>query len=181
MQKQSIRFISLIGAVIGWFAIIIQLYLIIANRVVSVPGTLLRFFSFFTINTNILVALCFTFIFLKSKSRLGKFFQQPSTITAIVVYITIVGIVYNVILRSTWDPQGLAMVADELLHSLIPVLFIFFWLLFVPFVNVTEIGYNKALLNAGGVLLVIFLLSLALIATGKLMKKFDDGKKKVVS
>ena len=216
MQKQSIKFISLIGAVIGWFALIVQLYLIITNRVVSVPGTLLRFFSFFTINTNIIAALCFTFIFLGSRSRIGKFFQSPSTITAITVYITIVGIVYNVILRSTWNPQGLAMVADELLHSIIPVLFILFWLLFVPiehlkwknafswlifptiymiyaivhgaitkfypypFVNVTDIGYNKAMLNAAGVLLVIFVLSLALIATGKLMKRFDDGKKKAV-
>jgi len=50
-----------------------------------------------------------------------------------------------------------------------------------PFVDVNELGYNRALLNAGGVLLVIFILSLALIATGELMKKFDDGKKKVVN
>jgi len=212
MQKQSAKFIALIGAVIGWFAIIAQLYLIIENRVVSIPGTLLRFFSFFTIDTNILVALCFTFIFLGSKSRVGKFFSQATTITAFTVYITIVGIVYNIILRSTWNPQGLAMVADELLHSVIPVLFILFWLFFTPieglkwknafpwlifpiiymtyaivhgvitkfypypFVDVNELGYNKALLNAGAVLLVIFLLSLALIATGKIMKRFDQKK-----
>ena len=212
MQKQSIKFIALIGAAIGWFAIIAQLYLIIENRVISVPGTLLRFFSFFTIDTNILVALCFTFIFLGSKSRPGQFFSKPTTITAATVYITIVGIVYNVILRSTWNPEGLAMVADELLHTIIPVLFILFWLFFIPieglkwknafpwlifpivymayaiihgiitkfypypFVDVNELGYNKALLNAGAVLLVIFLLSLALIATGKIMKRFDQKK-----
>ena len=212
MQKQSAKFIALIGAVIGWFAIITQLYLIIENRVVSVPGTLLRFFSFFTIDTNILVALCFTFIFLGSKSRLGQFFSKATTITALTVYITIVGIVYNIILRSTWNPEGLVMVADELLHSVIPVLFILFWLFFTPieglkwdnafpwlifpiiymtyaivhgvitkfypypFIDVNELGYNKALLNAGAVLLVIFLLSLALIVTGKIMKRFDQKK-----
>lgn len=217
MQKQSARIIALLGALLGWFAIIMQLYLMMENRVFSVPETLLRFFAFFTIDTNIIVALCFTFIFLGSKYRLGRFFSKASTVTAITVYITIVGIVYNVILRSIWEPEGMQKIVDELLHSVIPALVIIFWLIFIPieqlkwknafpwliypivymayaiihgavtkfypyhFVDVNELGYNKALLNAGGILLVIFFLSLALIATGKLMKKFDNGKKKVVS
>ena len=217
MQKQSARIFALFGAVIGWFAIITQLYLMMMNRQVSVPGTLFRFFGFFTIDTNILVALCFTFIFLRSNSLLCRFFSKATTITAITVYITIVGIVYNIILRSTWNPQGMQKLVDELLHSVIPVLFIIFWLGFIlieelkwkntfpwliypiaymiyalahgaitkfypyPFVDVNKLGYNKALLNAGVVLLVIFLLSLALIAAGKILKKIDTGKEKVVS
>ena len=208
---------AFIGAATAWFAVITQFYLMIANRVVSIPETILRFFSFFTIDTNILVALCFTFIFLRGNSRTGRFLTKPATITAITIYITIVGIVYNVILRSMWQPEGLQKVIDELLHSVIPVLFILFWLIFVPieqlkwknafsfliypfmyltyavvhgavtkfypylFVNVNRHGYNKVLFNAGLFLLAIFLLSLALIATGKLLKKFDDGKKKAVS
>jgi hypothetical protein len=212
MQKQSARIIALLGALLGWFAVITQLYLMIENRAVSIPGTLFRFFAFFTIDTNIIVALCFTFIFLGSKYPLGRFFAKASTITAITVYITIVGIVYNVILRSIWDPQGMQKIIDELLHSVIPALFIIFWLIYVhieqlkwknafpwlifpiiymiyalihgnitkwypyPFVDVNKLGYTKALLNAGGILLVIFLLSLALIGTGKLMKKFDQKK-----
>ena len=212
MQKQSARIIALLVALLGWFAILMQLYLMIENRVVPVPGTLLRFFAFFTIDTNIIVALCFSFIFLGNKTRLGRFFSKASTVTAITVYITIVGIVYNVILRSEWDPQGMQKIVDELLHSVIPALFIIFWLVFVPieqlkwknafpwliypvvymayaiihgaitkfypypFVDVNKLGYNKALLNAGGVLLIIFLLSLSLIATGKLMRKFDAKK-----
>ena len=216
MQKQSARIIALLGALLGWFAVITQLYLMMENRVVSIPGTLLRFFAFFTIDTNIIAALCFTFIFLGSKYRLGRFFSKASTVTAITVYITIVGIVYNVILRSLWEPEGMQKTVDELLHSVIPALLIIFWLVFVPieqlkwknafpwliypilymtyaiihgaitkfypypFVDVNALGYNRALLNAGGILLVIFLLSLALIATGKLMKKLDNGKKKTV-
>ena len=212
MQKQSARIIAFSGALLGWFAVITQLYLMIENRAVSIPGTLFRFFAFFTIDTNIIVALCFTFIFLGSKYPLGRFFAKASTITAITVYITIVGIVYNVILRSIWDPQGMQKIVDELLHSVIPALFIISWLIYVPieqlkwknafpwlifpiiymiyalihgsitkwypypFVDVNKLGYNKALLNAGGILLVIFLLSLALIGTGKLMKKFDEKK-----
>ena len=217
MQKQSARIIALFGALIGWFSIITQLYLMITNRVVAVPETIFRFFSFFTIDTNILVALCFTFIFLRNNSRLGRFFSKTTTITAITVYIIIVGIVYNVILRSTWNPQGMQKLVDELLHSAIPALFIIFWLTFVPiehlkwknafpwliypfiymayaiihgiitkfypypFVEVNELGYNKALLNAALVLLIIFLLSLGLIGTGKIMKKFDGEEEKVTS
>jgi hypothetical protein len=219
MQKGPVRFIALICALLGWFAVIVQLFLMIDNRgpSVSLSNVLFRFFGYFTIDTNILVALFFTFISLGEKYRLGRFFSKPSTVTALTVYITIVGIVYNVILRSLWEPTGLQKTVDELLHTVIPALVIIFWLAFVPieqlkwknvfgwliypiiymiyvlihgystkwypypFVDVNEIGYNKALINAGGVLLIIFLLSLALIATGQLMKKFDNKKEKVVS
>ncbi len=217
MQKKSARIIALVGALIAWFAIIAQFYLMITNSVVSFPETILRFFSFFTIDTNIVVALCFTLIFFSGNSGIGRLFTKATTITAITIYITIVGIVYNVILRSTWQPEGLQKIVDELLHVIIPALFILFWLLFVPieqlkwknafswliypilymsyaiihglitkfypypFVDINVLGYSKALLNAGGVLLVIFFLSLALIATGKLIKKFDNDGKKVVS
>ena len=48
------------------------------------------------------------------------------------MYIAIVGITYNSILRFLWQPQGLQFVTDELLHTAMPLLFILFWFLFVP-------------------------------------------------
>lgn len=45
-------------SILGWFALGSQLYLIIQNRIVSVPETVVRYFSFFTILTNLLVAIC---------------------------------------------------------------------------------------------------------------------------
>ncbi len=122
----------IIGAILGWFALVTQFYLILANRVVSVPETIFRYFSFFTILTNILVALCLTVLLTKPLSKPGKLFSQPKTMTATTVYITIVGIIYNTILRFIWEPTGLQVVVDELLHSVIPVLFVLYWLLFVP-------------------------------------------------
>jgi len=44
----------------GWFSLIAQFYLIIINRTTSVGETIIRYFNFFTILTNILVALCAT-------------------------------------------------------------------------------------------------------------------------
>ena len=217
MGKRSARAVAFFGALTGWFALVAQLYLMINNRVTPIPETLLRFFDFFTINTNILVALCFSFIAVAPNSKAGQFFSKATTITAITVYIIIVGIVYNIILRSTWDPQGLQKLVDELLHSVTPVLFLIFWLVYVPtgnlkwenafpwlmypvlymtyalifgavtkfypypFVDVSNLGYGKALTNAGLVLLVVLFLSFAMIGTGKLMKKLGDKKLEAVN
>lgn len=119
-------------AVLGWFALLAQLYLILQNGTGAVAEIIIRYFSFFTILTNLIAALCATVLLLKPKSRCGDFFSKPSTLTAITVYITIVGMVYNVILRFLWQPQGLQYITDELLHTVIPVLFIILWLLYVP-------------------------------------------------
>ena len=135
MQEQSLklnsRFFAII-VVLGWFALLLQLYLIILNRVASLPETIVRFFSFFTIQTNILVALCFTFLWLKPKSKWGLFFSNSKIVTAITLYIIIVGFVYNAILRFLWAPTGSQKIADELLHLVIPILVLIYWTLFVP-------------------------------------------------
>ena len=66
------------------------------------------------------------------QSNLGKWFSKPTTAAAIIVYITIVGLVYNLILRFLWAPQGLQKIVDEALHSVIPLLSIIHWLTWVP-------------------------------------------------
>lgn len=52
-------------------------------------------------------------------------------LTAILVYIMTVGLTYNTVLRSLWKPQGLQLLADNLLHSIIPFLYLVFWIFFV--------------------------------------------------
>ncbi len=121
--------LALIFAIIGWFAVLTQYFLMIDNRVTSIGEATIRFFSFFTILTNTLVAIYFTlFVIGKSVNR-ENFFNRPGVLTAITVYITIVGLVYQVVLRKIWEPTGLQMVVDELLHSIIPVCVIIFWYL----------------------------------------------------
>ncbi len=72
------RNLALIFALIGWFAIIAQFGLMIENRVSSIPETIIRFFSFFTIITNTLVAIYFTCIFLKKRLELV---DKPGVLT----------------------------------------------------------------------------------------------------
>ena len=126
------RTLLTIVAILDWFALAAQFYLILENRAASIPETIIRYFGFFTILTNLHVALCCTFLLLKSNSYIARFFSSNATITAIAAYITIVGIVYNLILRFLWNPKGLEQVVDELLHTIIPILFVLIWLVFIP-------------------------------------------------
>jgi hypothetical protein len=96
------------------------------------PETIIRFFGYFTVLSNILVATCFTIILIEPGSGWGRFFAKPATLTAVTVYITVVGIIYNAILRFLWSPKGLQLVVDELLHSIVPVLVIVYWAIAVP-------------------------------------------------
>jgi len=135
MEKRSVKGKQIYlttGAVIGWYAVLSQYYLHLINRIASVPETLIRFFSYFTILTNILVALCFTVLLLNPKSEWGSFFSRPKVLTAIAGYISFVGIAYHILLRHLWKPEGLQLVVNELLHSFIPILFVLYWLIFVP-------------------------------------------------
>ena len=121
------QFLKVTIAIFGWAAILLQFYLIILNRTTDIPETIIRYFSFFTVESNILVTICFTYLWLKPKSKLGIFFAKTSNLTAITLYILIVGIVYNLILRFLWSPSGFQKIADELLHAVIPILVLIYW------------------------------------------------------
>ncbi|NSL90067.1 Pr6Pr family membrane protein [Chitinophaga sp. Mgbs1] len=121
------KIFSGIIAVSGWFALIAQAYIMFTGNAAPLPELIIRFFSYFTITTNLLVAICSTVLFLAPETQWGRFFSKPATLTAITVYITIVGLIYNIILRSLWSPQGLQYIVDELLHTVIPAMFILYW------------------------------------------------------
>ena len=135
MKERTIKakqIFLIIGAATTWFAVLLQFYLIILNKVESVPETIIRFFSFYTILINILVAFCFTVLWLKPNSQSGIFFSQSGVLTATTIYITVVGVLYNLILRQIWSAVGFQRLADELLHVVIPLLFILYWYFFAP-------------------------------------------------
>jgi hypothetical protein len=126
--------LSILIAAIVWFAVISQFYLMMENRVTDVPETTIRFFSFFTILTNFMTALYFTFRYRHSNKR--HWIYNPGNLTALMVYILIVGLVYQFILRPIWDPTGLQKFVDELLHSINPTLVLLFWWLYEQKSNV---------------------------------------------
>ena len=113
---------AILIAVVSWFAVIAQFLLMMENRTASVPETIIRFFSFFTILTNTLVAIFFT-----ARSLHLRVTYKRGVLTAVTIYIFMVGIVYQFLLRHLWHFTGLQLVVNELLHTLNPLLVILFW------------------------------------------------------
>ena len=99
-RRKGMRLLLIILCILGWFALAAQFYLIIKNRTTTISETVIRFFSYFTILTNILVAVCSTVLLLNAKKGSNNFFSKSGTITAIAINIAIVGIIYNIILRA---------------------------------------------------------------------------------
>lgn len=196
-----------LGAFLGWFAVITQFILMLNNRVASVPETIVRFFSFFTILTNLLVTIYYTIHWLQKPTSLLLRLQKPGVLSAVTLYIAVVGLVYQIVLRSIWSPVGLQKLVDVLLHSIIPVFTLVYWFLYekhtetswksipswllyplfylayilirgsfsnfypYPFVNVTELGLQKVLINSS-VLVVVFLsIALGLTVISKLLAR----------
>ena len=120
------KYLSVILAIIAWFAVLTQYYLMIENRVTSISETTIRFFSFFTILTNAMVAFYYTLAIIKPTTAI---IQKAGTVTAITVYITVVGLVYQIVLRPLWHPEGLQKIVDELLHAVVPLMVIMYWYL----------------------------------------------------
>ena len=122
-------------AIIVWFGVCLQFYISTAlylSQGRTFGGAIVQLFSYYTIQNNILVALALTLILLKPASAWGKFFSKPTTLTAIAVYITIVGLVYQLVLSKQHHYQGLFVLTDSILHAVCPILYILFWLIFVP-------------------------------------------------
>jgi hypothetical protein len=127
------RVYATIGALAGWLALALQLYLMLMQsprQSMAMVGTVVTFLSFFTILTNLLAALVFTSIAMRLAG--AEFFRRPSVQAGTAVYIAIVGIAYHLLLRQLWNPQGAQLVADIVLHSVMPAAYLLYWFLFAP-------------------------------------------------
>lgn len=197
--RSASRIYPLIIALTAWLAVIVQFRLMTINPVAPAGELIVRFFSFFTILSNIAVAVSCTLI---AACGPGKGRPGQSTLSAVAVYIFIVSLVYNGILRFLWAPSGLARVVDESLHVLVPVLYLVYWYLVIPrrqlpvavigrwlmfpivyiicvllrgnasgfypypFINVSKLGMQRALINSLGVAFLFVIVSFVIWFTG---------------
>ena len=128
------RFIRL-AALLGWGGLSIQLYLVLYVRwtvEASLLGGLVNLFSYFTVLTNTLVAVVLTCELSRRESAARRWFLQSEISSGIAVSIAVVGVAYNLLLRHLWHPEGWQWLADELLHVVMPLLFLLYWWLCVP-------------------------------------------------
>ena len=128
------RLITL-AATLGWAGLGIQLYLIFIARLsveASLLGGLVSFFSYFTVLTNTLVATVLTCAVTPRESAARRWFLQPWVSSGVTVSIVVVGLAYSLLLRHLWHPEGWQFIADELLHDVMPLVFLGYWWFCVP-------------------------------------------------
>jgi hypothetical protein len=96
------------------------------------PG-IINYLGYFTILTNGYCALVMTaHVLPRWRGRFADFLRRDGVSTAAAASIFIVAIVYHLVLRSTWMPEGLLIVTDFMLHTVIPMGFLIFWWTSVP-------------------------------------------------
>jgi hypothetical protein len=128
------RFVA-VAALAGWMGLAIQQYLIFYSRWesgASLLGGLINCFSFFTVLTNTLAVVVLSYAVVHRDSSAKRFFLAPKVSSGIAVSIVVVGLAYNLLLRHLWQPEGFQFIADELLHDVMPVLFLIYWWRCVP-------------------------------------------------
>ncbi|RVD52529.1 Pr6Pr family membrane protein [Mesorhizobium sp. M7A.F.Ca.ET.027.03.2.1] len=126
------RFLQIVGLVVGLAGLILQFCISIpasmeAGR--SLLGSIIFVFSFFTILTNIGAVLVHTSLLSPSGYAWLPAFAGPRMRAGVAVSIALVFIVYATVLARLWQPQGLFLLCDVLLHYVTPVLFVLWWLI----------------------------------------------------
>ena len=190
--------------------VIMQYWLLVrGDTFAGMAASSLRFFSFFTILTNILAAAALLIPLIAPRSAAGQYLARPSVRTAITGYIIIVGVVYYLLLSGLSQRQGWPMFFEHMLHYVTPPLFVLDWLAFVdkrdlpwrvdlsamsfplaylawtllhgaasgwypyPFLDVSELGYPRAILNIIGLTLVFLALEIGLVGIGRVRDRRD--------
>lgn len=122
MAKEPTKLLAGATALIAWTALGLQLAILL-NAMTLVPA-LWRFVGFFTILTNLLVAIMATEVASGRTDRLSGPVARM-TITAAVL---LVGIAYWFLLAPLWTPTGWQLGADIGLHLAVPALAFALWI-----------------------------------------------------
>lgn len=126
---------AFVTAAMTWFALAVQLNLTVGRAPPGVEGIVTeigKFFGYFTILTNLMVATVMTAIARGNGRPLTAWHEQPRVAGALVIYSTIMLLVYEVMLRGLWHPAGIEWLADLLLHDAVPVACLTYFIAFVP-------------------------------------------------
>ncbi|MER9434392.1 Pr6Pr family membrane protein [Mesorhizobium sp. M0618] len=126
------RFLQIVGLVIGLAGLILQFCISIpasmeAGR--SLLGSVIFVFSFFTILTNIGAVLVYTSLLSPTGYGWLPAFAGARMRAGVAASIALVFIIYATVLAQLWQPQGLFLLCDVLLHYVTPVLFVLWWLI----------------------------------------------------
>jgi hypothetical protein len=192
LQSGWARTVAGLIALTAWIGIGVH-FQALADGPESWPVAVWTLLRFFTITTNLLVAVVFTAV------ATGSAFATPWLLAGTLLNILLVGVVYGLLLQGLQDLTGGSQLANILLHRVTPILASAFWILFVrkgtlrwrdpflwtlyplgylvyalargaiearypyPFIDLGEIGWPQTLLNSATIALAFVIAGAALV------------------
>ncbi|GAB3360137.1 Pr6Pr family membrane protein [Lysobacter tyrosinilyticus] len=128
------RYFAAMVAAVAAFALVLQ-YVLLMRATLDTVGPFfatVRFFSYFTILSNLLVMLVSSTAAFAPESSPGRWLAQPVMRGGVALYIGVTMGIYAVVLHRLWEPQGAQWWADTGLHYAVPTLYLLWWLVAVP-------------------------------------------------
>jgi hypothetical protein len=188
MHRVAATFVALIC----WAGLGLQFWASFTFRHYDLLLTLWTLARFFTIISNLAVAIAMTAVALGRR-------VSPLVLGGLTLAILLVGIVYRTLLAGLHPLNGLPLIANYLLHDVSPIAMAAYWLLFVPrgrlrwsapwwwslfpvayflyalcrgqldhvypypFIDIGKLGWLQVALNAGGIALAFILAGFVLV------------------
>ena len=129
MKSVFKTWLPVVGFIAGAYSVISQWIIILLKpeNENSFLTETVRYYSYMTVWTNILVTVGFGAVSVFAAARWADFFRRKIVQTGTAVYIIIVGFAYHFLLSATFNPTGLEWFGNLLLHYINPVLYLLFW------------------------------------------------------
>jgi hypothetical protein len=129
MTKRWARYWHFATLLVSAASLVFQFHLALNGSLDTAPTRVIRYFSYFTIQSNFIVCFIAASLVLRA-DRDGPLWRVVRLDS--VLCITVTGIVYVIVLRPLQHLSGLANVCDIGLHYVTPILALLGWLLFGP-------------------------------------------------
>jgi hypothetical protein len=114
-------------AMLALSGIVLSYVAIIPGAHVSRLTMTVNFVSYFTIQSNLLLAMTLLWAEIAPLSSVGRWASKPSTRSALLIYVGVAGAVYVLMLRDVWHPRGWQLLGDQILHYGVPILCALDW------------------------------------------------------
>jgi len=132
MAARSRTIFRAVAGVLTLVAVAVQYALLVGGETGAQAVTSsIRFFSFFTILSNLIAAAALLAPVVAPRSVMAAFLERPSVRTAVAGYMIMVGAIYYLLLVGLSHRAGLQLAIEHVLHAVTPPLFVVDWLLFV--------------------------------------------------